>query len=58
MKCALMATFIVLIAILINTLGYGNPTSTIINDVDGGGMVCVPSGSFLMGSQADAITYQ
>ena len=56
MKFALMTTFIVLIAILINTLGYGNPASTIINDVDGGEMVCVPFGSFLMGSQADAIS--
>ena len=46
----------ILVAILINPLGSGNLTSTILNDVDGGEMVCVPSGSFLMGSQADAIS--
>ena len=46
----------ILVAILINPLGSGNLTSTILNDVDGGEMVCVPSGNFLMGSQADAIS--
>ena len=56
MKLAFMTALIILIVILINTLGSGNPTATILNDVDGGEMVCVPSGSFLMGSQADAIS--
>ena len=56
MKLVFMTALIILIVILINTLGSGNPTATILNDVDGGEMVCVPSGSFLMGSQADAIS--
>ena len=46
----------ILVVILVNTLGSENPTSVILNDVDGGEMVCVASGSFLMGSQTDAIS--
>ena len=44
----------ILFSILVNTLGSENLTSVILNSVDGGEMVCVPSGSFLMGSQTDA----
>ena len=46
----------ILVMILVNTLGSENLTSVILNGVDGGEMVCVPSGSFLMGSQTDAIS--
>jgi hypothetical protein len=34
---------------------YGDPTSTVINDVDGIEMAYVPSGNLLMDSQTDAI---
>ena len=34
---------------------YGDPTSTVINDVDGIEMAYVPSGNLLIDSQTDAI---
>ena len=55
-QLVLTAVCTILGVILVNTLVSQNLTSTILNGVDGGEMVCIPSGSFLMGSQTDAIS--